>query len=169
MTTSDRAALRAQVERFARERPRSVASDGAGRLLDVASGKALALDWPRVARAEERVDARTRRPYLVLSLDDGTEIALADQGIAFAPRAVAGGAPEGLPAAVCFRDLSQAESQLSHFLLHHPEEPADRSHLAIFLFCLAVVAGARAAGFDVAPEERRLEGLLAELEARGAR
>ena len=35
-----------------------------------------------------------------------------------------------------------------------------------FLFCLAVVDGARDVGFDVGPEERRLERILAELEAR---
>ncbi len=38
--------------------------------------------------------------------------------------------------------------------------------MALFLFCLAVVDGARAAGFDVSSEERRLERVLGELEAR---
>ena len=36
----------------------------------------------------------------------------------------------------------------------------------IAIFCLAVVDGARAVGFDVGPEERRLERILDELEAR---
>jgi len=34
------------------------------------------------------------------------------------------------------------------------------------MFCLAVVDGARDAGFDVGPEERRLERILNELETR---
>lgn len=94
------------------------------------------------------------------------EIAVADQGIAFPPVTAGTGPLEGLPAAVCFRDLAAAEGRLEHFLASHPGERPERGHVALFLLCLAVVDGARAAGFDVAPEERRLEVLLAELEAR---
>jgi hypothetical protein len=72
----------------------------------------------------------------------------------------------GLPAAVCLRDLAGAEAQLTHFLRDHPGERPERAHVDLFLFCLAVVDGARAAGFDVAREERRLERILGELEAR---
>ncbi len=68
----DRAAWRALVERFAREHPSSVLYDAAaGTLLDVASGKALALAWPRVAQVEERLDASTRRPYVAVRLNGG--------------------------------------------------------------------------------------------------
>lgn len=163
----DGAARRALLERFARERPSSVLFDAAsGTLLDVFSGKSLALDPARLAAVEERVDRDTGRPYLTLRRDDGVEIAVADQGIAFAPVTGATGPLEGLPGAVCFRDLAGAEGRLAHFLLDHPGEPPDRAHLALFLFCLAVVDGARAAGFDVSAEERRLERLLGELEAR---
>jgi hypothetical protein len=164
---ADRAAQRALVERFAREHPSSVLYDAAsGTLLDVASGKTLALDWARVARVEERLDAGTRRAYLALARDDGGEVALADAGIAFAPATAATGALEGLPRAVCFADLAGAEGRLAHFLADHPGEPPSRDHVGLFLFCLAVVDGARAAGFDVSREERRLDALLAQLEAR---
>ncbi|HET8541969.1 MAG TPA: hypothetical protein VFL83_18975 [Anaeromyxobacter sp.] len=164
---ADRAAQRALVERFARERPASVLYDAAGSaLLDVASGKTLALDWARVALVEERRDAAGGRPYVAIRLDGGREIALSDAGVAFAPATAATGPLEGLPRAVCFRDLAGAEARLDHFLAHHPDEPPAREHVALFLFCLAVVDGARAAGFDVSPEERRLERLLAGLEAR---
>lgn len=163
----DRAAQRALLERFARERPASVAYDPAsGTLLDVFSGKSLALDLAGVASIEERADRDTGRPYLSVRRADGAEIALADQGIAFAPATGGTGPLEGLPAAVCFRDLAGAEGRLTHLLLDHPGEPPDRAHLGLFLFCLAVVDGARAAGFDVSAEERRLERLLGELEAR---
>ncbi len=163
----DRAAQRALVERFAREHPSSVLYDATrSTLLDVPSGKALALDWGRVAAVEERLDAGTRRPYLALRLDDGRELALADAGVAFAPATGATGAIDGLPRAVCFADLAGAEARLSHFLDHHPGEPPHREHVSLFLFCLAVVDGARAAGFDVSREERRLEQVLAQLEAR---
>ncbi len=52
-----RAAWRAEVERFARARPAAVLFDGDRTLLDVFSGKALDLDWARVAGVEERRDA----------------------------------------------------------------------------------------------------------------
>ncbi len=164
---ADRAAQRALVERFAREHPTSVLHDAAGStLLDVASGKALPLDWARVAAVEERVDRQTHRPYLAIRRDDGVELALADAGIAFAPVTAATGTLEGAPGAVTFRDLAAAEGRLAHALHDHPDEPPDRGHVALLLFCLALVDGARAVGFEVSAEERRLERLLGELEAR---
>jgi hypothetical protein len=163
----DRSAQRAILERVVRTLPGSVLYDGAAStLLDVFSGKALPLEWSRVAAMEERADATTRRPYLAVRLDSGIEIALGDVGIAFPPVTAATGELEGLPPAVCFRDLAGAEGRLSHFLLDHPGERAEPAHVSLFLFCLAVVDGARAVGFDVSPEERRLERLLADLEAR---
>lgn len=163
----DRAARRALVERFTREHPGSVAYDpAAGALLDVFSGKVLPLDLGRVAVLEERRDRDSGRAYLALRREDGVELALADAGIAFAPSTAATGPIEGLPGAVCFRDLSGAEGRLAHFLLDHPGERPERAHLSLFLFCLAVVDGARAVGFDVSADERRLERLLGELEAR---
>jgi hypothetical protein len=163
----DRAAQRALVERYARERPRSVLFDPTGpALLDVASGKTLPLDFGAVSSVEERTDADTGRPYLAVALGGEREIAIADQGIVFPPVTRATGPLEGLPRAVCFGDLAAAESRLAHFLLAHPDEPPDRAHVALFLFLLAAVDGARAAGFDVSAEERRLERILGELEAR---
>jgi hypothetical protein len=164
---TDRAAQRALVERSVRSRPGSVLYDGASStLLDVASGKALPLDWARVAAVEERVDGETRRPYCAILLESGVEIALADQGLVFPPVTAGTGPVGGLPRAVCFRDLAAAEGRLEHFLRDHPGEKPERGHVTLFLLCLAVVDGARAAGFDVAPEERRLERLLQELELR---
>ncbi|HEY6098106.1 MAG TPA: hypothetical protein VIW03_01660 [Anaeromyxobacter sp.] len=163
----DRATRRALLERFARERPASVLYDAASStLVDVFSAKGLVLDPSRLVAVEERADRDTKRPYLAVRREDGAEIAVADQGIVFAPSTAATGPIEGLPAAVCFRDLAAAEARLGHFLLDHPGEPPDRSHLSLFTFCLAVVDGARAAGFDVSAEERRLERVLGELEAR---
>lgn len=163
----DRASQRALLERAVRQHPGSVAwDDASSTLLDVFSGKALPLDWSRVVAVEQRTDAVTRRPYAAVRLDSGLEIALADAGIAFPPVTSATGPLEGLPAAVCFRDLAGAEGRLAHFLLDHPGEAPQREHVGLLLFCLAVVDGARAAGFEVSAEERRLERLLGELEAR---
>ncbi len=164
---ADRAAQRALLERFARERPASVLYDAAsGTLLDVFSGKAVRLDPGRLAAVEERTDRDSGRRYLALRRDDGVEIALADAGIAFPPITAATGPIAGLPPAVCFRDLATAERQLEHFLEAHPGEPPERTHAALLLFCIATIDGARAAGFDVAVDERRLERTLEALEAR---
>ncbi|WP_242335712.1 MULTISPECIES: hypothetical protein [Anaeromyxobacter] len=164
---TDRAAQRALVERYVRERPFALLLDATGpSLLDVFSGKALPLDYAALAAVEERRDATTGRAYLALLRDGGTEIALTDAGLAFPPVTSSTGPLEGLPAAVCLRDLAGAEARLTHFLLEHPGERPDRAHVDLFMFCLAVVEGARAAGLDVGPEERRLERILGELEAR---
>ena len=165
--SQDRAAQRTLLERFARERPASVLYDAAASsLTDVFSGKALHLDLTRVVAVEGRADRDTGRPYLAVLRDDGAEIALADPGVAFAPSTVSTGPIDGLPRAVCFRDLAAAEARLGHSLLDHPGERPERTHLSLFSFCLAVVDGARAAGFEVSAEERRLERLLGEIEAR---
>jgi hypothetical protein len=164
---ADRAGRRALIERFSRERPGSVLYDPASAtVIDVFSGKALTLELSHVAAVEERADGETGRPYLAVRRDDGAELALADPGIAFAPSTGATGPLEALPRAVCFRDLASAESRLAHFLVDHPGEPPDRAHVSLFLLCLAIVDGAREVGFEVSAEERRLERLLAELEAR---
>lgn len=164
---TDRAAQRALVERFVAARPHALGYDAeAGLLLDVAAQKTLRLDWTRVAWLEERTDADRDRPYLALALGDGVSLALADQGLAFAPLTDSTGPLPGLPRAVCLRDLQAAEGRLTHFLLDHPDDPPQRSHLEALFFCLAVVDGARAVGFDVGPEERRLERILNEIEAR---
>ena len=165
--TLDRAARRALLARFAQARPAALAIDPeVTLLLDVAAGKVLPLDWTRISSVEEATDRDSGRPYLLVSLGDGGAFALADQGIAFAPSTRASGPLQGLPAAVCLRDLAAAEGRLGHFLLGHRGEPVERTHLDTFLFCLAVVDGARDVGFEVGPEERRLERLLAELEDR---
>jgi hypothetical protein len=164
---ADRPAAQARLERFVRERPHALLYDPAASvLLDVASGRSLALDWSAIAALGDRVDADTKRPWLALERDDGRMLGLADQGIVFAPVTASTGPLDGLPAAVCLRDLASAEGRLLHFLRDHPDDAATRTHLGLFLFCLAVVDGARAVGFEVGAEERRLEAMLKELEAR---
>jgi hypothetical protein len=164
---ADRPAAQARLEQFVRGRPGSILYDPtASVLLDVASGKPLPLDWSSLAALGEGLDVDTKRPYLILQRDDGRSLALADQGIVFAPSTASTGPIAGLPNAVCFQDLQRAEGQLEHYLRDHPDEPPGQSHVSMFAFCLAVVDGARDVGFDVAREERMLEGLLKALEGR---
>lgn len=164
---ADRPAAQTRVERYAKEHPQAVLYDPtASTLLDVASGKPLPLDWSALAGIADGIDAETKRPYLVLAREDGRSLALADQGIVFAPSIASTGPIAGMPNAACFHDLQNAEAQLEHYLRDHPGEPPNQNHVSLFAFCLAIVDGARDVGFDVSREERRLEGLLKELEAR---
>jgi hypothetical protein len=152
---------------FARARPTALFFDaGTGALLDVPSGKTLVLDFLRIGSAVERRNTESGAPYLVLVRDDGLQLALADVGVAFAPLAPGGVPLPDLPPVVCLRDCSRTAAQLTHFLLDHPDEEPTREHLLMLFFCMAVLAGARAAGFEVAPEERELERILNEIEAR---
>jgi len=111
---ADRAAQRALVERSLRARPGAVLYDAAtSTLLDVASGKALPLDWARVAGVEERADSATRRPFLALLLESGIEIALGGglrlEVLAAAPPAASAtgraGAPQLLAHVLLFQRL----------------------------------------------------------------
>ena len=69
-----------------------------GIVLDVASGKGLALRWRDVAAFEEKIHPETRDIYLVVLYEDGRQIALVDPGgIAFAPVEANTGARKDLP------------------------------------------------------------------------
>jgi hypothetical protein len=163
----DRVAQRALLERFARERPAALLLDlDAPALLDLFSGKALPVDWSRIEGLAEARTRDTGAPYLALLRDDGRQVILADVGIAFEPLAAATGPLPGLPPVVCFRDFAATAGRIEHLLVDHPGEPVTRDHLDLFLFLVAVVDGARAVGFDVSTEERRLERILGEIEAR---
>ena len=163
----DRAAKQAMVERFTRERAASLLLDvAAPALLDVFSGKVLPVDWGRIAGVAEARNRDTGAPYLALLKDDGAQVILADVGIAFAPLDSATGSLPGLPSLTCFRDFAATAGRVEHQLVDHPGEPVTRDLLDLFLFLLAIVDGARAVGFDVSREERRLERILGEIEAR---
>jgi biotin carboxyl carrier protein len=117
-------------------------------------------EYMRLARrTEERKAAGTWKPV------EG-QLILADVGVAFEPLTVSTGPLPGLPPLVCFRDFAGTEGRLAHYLVDHPDEAVTRSHLDLLLFLIALVDGARAVGFEVSREERRIEALLREVEAR---
>ncbi|MGA8891644.1 MAG: hypothetical protein WB493_08755 [Anaeromyxobacteraceae bacterium] len=163
----DRGAQQALLARFVRERPTALLLDEAApAILDVFSGKVLPLDWGQVEAVAEGRNRDTGAPYVALLRDDGRQVILADVGVAFEPVTLATGPLAGLPPLVCFRDLAATAGRIEHLLVDHPGEPVTRDHLDLFLFLLAVVDGARAVGFEVSTEERRLERILGEIEAR---
>ncbi len=165
----DRAAQRDLVERFASARPAALLADlAAPAVLDVFSGKRLPIDWSRLEGVAEARNRDSGAPYLALLRDDGRQVILADVGVAFAPSVAGSGPLPGLPPVVCFRDFAATAGRIEHLLVDHPGEPVTRDHLDLFLFLVALVDGAREIGFDVGPEERRLERILGEIEARSA-
>jgi hypothetical protein len=147
--------------------PRSVLYDeDAGLLLDVTSGKTLKVPEGQLQALEERTDTRTSRPYLALLLEDGRALALTEAGIAFAPLFTNTGLLEELPAAVCWSDFRTFVQQLKHELYGHPDVEPGVGTVRVLMCCLAIVDGARAAGFEVGAEEQELEWHLKELERR---
>lgn len=147
--------------------PRSVLYDEDGGLfLDVASGKTLAVPESQIHSIQTRIDPKTQRPYVALLLEDGRALALAEAGIAFAPAFTNTGALEELPAAVCWNDFHTLVRQLKHELYGHPGLEPGAATVRVLMCCLAIVDGARAAGFEVGREEHELEWHLKELERR---
>lgn len=150
--------LAEQLKAWCARPPRGVVYDeGAGLLLDVASGKTL-----KVPESElQSLDGETR---LVMSMKDGRELALSEAGISFAPGIINTGVLEELGATVCWNDFHALATQLKGEL-YGAAEPG-LATVRVLMCCLAIVDGGRAAGFDVAREEQELEWHLKELERR---
>jgi hypothetical protein len=157
----------ARIQSFVRSHPRSVLFDETtATLLDVAAGKTLALDLSRFPTIREETNQETHGAYLVLTRDDGVELALADPGIAFALDTRNSGPIPAAPKAVCMRDYAQALARIHHYLYDHPDAPVSRDTLAHIQFAIAILDGARRVGLDIGDEERELERCLAEVEKR---
>ena len=137
----------------------------AAMLCDVASGKLLAVG--ALAEVAERQTHGAGESYLVLVREDGQQLALAPAGIAFPPQYENSGPLPGMPEVVCWRDFSSVIGQAEHVLAAHPEEPPGRELLDLLRYGIALLDGARRAGFETAAEEARLERSLAEVERRG--
>ena len=160
---------RGKVLEFARRPFAAVAAiedpDGKGvRLLESGTGKELRIRWGEIVQVEERVSPLRPAPWLVLLFEDGRQVALADIGFAFAPSTIHTGPLPDLPPTFCFADFRHLSQGIEALLA---EEGREKEALGAILACIALLDGARAAGLDVAREERRLDGLLHELEARG--
>jgi len=155
------------IRSFCAQEPIGVLFDEAGELLmDVFSGKAVPLALQHLVSVEQRARKGTNAPYLVLTYDDGREMALADVGIAFAPDVANTGALEELPAVVCFRDYATLVGRLKHELFGHSDREPTQATTTLLMTCLAILDGARRMGFEIGREERELEAYLAELEKR---
>jgi len=171
MESSDPEASRSQklaaVRAYCQAHPRSVLFDEPGEALyDVPGAKTLTLRPGDLRSAEPSADKDTGDPYLRLTLDDGRQIALTVAGIAFAPDFGNTGPLRDLPEAVCFRDYRGLLERLKHDLYGHPDQPPTRATVGLLQMCIAILDGARRAGFEVGREERELETHLTELEKR---
>jgi hypothetical protein len=138
-------------------------------LLDLASGKSIALRWRDVIGFEEKVHPESQENYGVLLFENGTQIALVDPGgVAFAPSTENSGAIQSLPPVVCLRDFLTLKQRVDHHLYDHPDQPPPRECLDMIMICIATLDGARAVGFDVGDLEGDLEKSLNEVERRAS-
>ena len=136
-------------------------------LLDIASGKKVALSWREVKAFEEKIHPETNDSYLVVLFENGNQLALVDTGgVAFAPVTENTGALHGLPPVVCLKDFHTLKQRIDHYLYDHPDDPPPREVLDLVMTCLATLDGARAIGFDVGDLEGDLEKSLNEIERR---
>jgi len=142
-------------------------NEASATLLDVASGKSMALPWRDVSGFEEKIHPESQESYGVLLFENGTQIALVDPGgVAFAPSMENSGPVENLPPVVCLRDFLTLKQRVDHYLYDHPDDPPPRECLDAIMICIATLDGARAVGFDVGDWEGELESSLNELERR---
>ena len=136
-------------------------------LMDVASGKTIRLPWQDVRAFEEKVHPETKDNYLVLLLENGTQIALVDPGgIAFAPSTENTGPLPDLPPVVCLKDFFTLKGRVDHYLYDHRDEPPPKEVLDLVMICIATLDGARAVGFEIGDLESQLEKSLKEIERR---
>jgi len=136
-------------------------------LMDVTSGKTVRLPWQDVRAFEEKVHPETKDNYLVLLLENGTQIALVDPGgIAFAPSTENTGPLPDLPPVVCLKDFFTLKGRVDHYLYDHRDERPPKEVLDLVMICIATLDGARAVGFEVGDLESELEKSLKEIERR---
>jgi hypothetical protein len=137
-------------------------------LLDVASGRSVLLPWRDVKAFQEKVHPETGDVYLVILFEDGKQLALADPGgVAFAPSETNTGPLPQLPAVVCLKDFLLLKSRIDHYLTEHREDALPRECLDLVMASIAILDGARQAGFSVGDLEADLEKSLREIERRG--
>jgi len=136
-------------------------------LMDVTSGKTIRFPWQDVRAFEEKVHPETKDNYLVLLLENGTQIALVDPGgIAFAPSTENTGPLPDLPPVVCLKDFFTLKGRVDHYLYDHRDEPPPKEVLDLVMICIATLDGARTVGFEVGDLESELEKSLKEIERR---
>lgn len=163
----ERAAKLSLIRAHCARPPHAVLFDETGEtLFDVRSVKTLPLRAEDLRDVSEQRDKDSNEVWLRLSYEDGHELGLTAAGIAFAPDLRNTGPQPELPGAVCFSDLALLEQRIRHPLDAHPDERPSRDIVRLVLCAIAIVDGARAAGFDVSKEERTLDTLLAAVEAR---
>jgi hypothetical protein len=158
--------VRPAVQGWAAAHPQAVLYDDENStLLDVASGKTLRLVWRELRAFEQKTHPETGDRYYVLLFENGSQVALVDPGgIAFAPSTENSGPVPGLPAVVCLADFFTLKGRVDHYLRDHANEAPPRECLDMLMICIAVLDGARAAGFAVADLEEELEKSLNDIE-----
>ncbi len=154
-------------EWFQRHRHVVLYDEESSTLLDVASGKSVRLPWRDVKAFEEKVHPETKDAYLVLQFEDGRQIALVDPGgVAFEPSTANTGPLYDLPPVVCLRDFLTLKQRVDHYLFEHRDDAPPKECLDLTMISIAILDGARAAGFDVGDLEGELDQSLRELERR---
>lgn len=159
---------KAKLQEWTSKHPESVLYDEAqSTLLDVYSGRLMRFPWSEVAAFEEKRHPETGDSYLVFLLNSGVQVVLVDPGgVAFAPSFSNTGPLPRAPQVTCLRDFDTIKGQIEHAVYDHPDQEVPRECLDALMLCIAILDGARVAGFGVGDLEEGLEALLREVESR---
>ncbi len=131
-------------------------------LMELSSGKQIALGLGSVETMEAKSDGITGATYVVLLLENGHQLVLCQQGFAFAPDFRSTG-PIELPSAVfCMSDFKNFYGQLKHNAIEHPED--GRRSADMIMLLISLLEGARNVGIDVDAESDRVERILEAIE-----
>ncbi len=160
----DRKAFLARMTTWLAENPLAFAHREDGdtiTLVERATEKLRALSGDDVVEVHEKRNRQSGVAYPILVLESGAQLAITDIGFCFSPSFESTGEIPGAPEVVSFSDFRKLHGEAQHAA----EDPARRRDaLDLMMLCITIVDGARAVGFDVGPEEARLERLLRQLE-----
>jgi hypothetical protein len=137
-----------------------------GTLLDEAGAKMLSLRPGQLTRADVMAEPESGAAYVALAWEDGKELLLTPMGAAFPPDTVRTGPLPDLPRFVTFRDYLLYRAAAEHPLRDHPDVPPTREMAQALVYCVAILEGARVAGFEVRRELEAVSGLLKEVDRR---
>ncbi|MCP5468187.1 MAG: hypothetical protein H7A32_02845 [Deltaproteobacteria bacterium] len=127
-------------------------------LQEIYSQKELKIQLSKITDSEEKKNSlNPLETYLILLLDNASQLVLCQQGIAFPPDFTHSG-ELNLPNAVyCIKDINNFLHQLRHLAL---ESDRRKEALELILILIALLDGAKKIGLQVQEETQEVEGIL---------
>lgn len=130
-------------------------------LIEVATGKEIQVDCKKVVDHRVTKNSQGYNDYLNLVFDNGNQLVLFHEGIAFPLCFQATGPLPDAPAVMSMPDYIRLFRNLKELVKEEDRKP---EALMLFQILIASLDGARLIGLDIGYEEEELEKLLTEFE-----